>query len=269
VRLQATIVVLATAATFLAPRTGVAQSNRPEIRPSGKFAAPSREKDGVRVLFVGNSLTSGNDLPRVVQAMARAAGVELRTAAVIEGGASLEDHWRLGRAQQLLAVGRWTYVVFQQGPSSRPESRAHLRRWSVRWAEEARRRGAIPALYMVWPFQRQKKGFEQVSLSYREPAKASRSMLLSAGDAWHEALQRDPALALYQSDRLHPTTAGTYLAALVISRGLAGISPRTVPARLKLESGKENVLPEDLAAKLRLAAEKVTGPEKIELIGPF
>jgi hypothetical protein len=29
------------------------------------------------------------------------------------------------------------------------------------------------------------------------------------------------------------------------------------------------VLPEDLAAKLRLAAEKVTGPEKIELIGPF
>jgi len=221
------------------------------------------------VLFVGNSLTSGNDLPCLVQAMARAAGVELRTAAVIEGGSSLEDHWWLGRAQQVLAAGRWNYVVFQQGPSSRPESQLHLRRWSIRWAEEARRRGAIPALYMVWPFQGQKKGFEQVSHSYREAAKASRSMLLPAGDAWHEALQKDAVLPLYQSDRLHPTTAGAYLAALVIARGLTGVSPRTVPARLKLESGKQIALSEDQAAKLRQAAEKVTGPEKMDFIGPF
>jgi hypothetical protein len=135
-------------------------------------AAP-RDGREFRVLFVGNSLTSGNDLPGLVQAMAAAGGVKLRADTVAVGNFSLEDHWQQGRAREALASATWDYVVLQQGPSSRPESQVHLREWAARWADETRRNGATPALYMVWPFQGQKNGFEQVSQSYRSARRES------------------------------------------------------------------------------------------------
>jgi hypothetical protein len=209
------------------------------------------------VLFLGNSLTSSNSLPELVRAMAAAGGVPLQVAAVTPGGVSLEDQWRAGRARQAVAAARWDYVVLQQGPSSRPASQVNLRQWAVRWAGEIRRQGATPALYMVWPFQGQANGFEQVAQSYRLAATASQARLLPAGEAWQAALRRDPTTPLYQVDRLHPTPMGTYLAALVVTHGLTGVPPRSIPARLQLLSGQQVVLPEDRAEQLRQTAEKI------------
>jgi hypothetical protein len=213
---------------------------------------------GVRILFIGNSLTGYNDLPRLVQAMAAAGKVGIQVAAENRGGFSLEDHWQAQSAQKLLTGSRWDYVVFQQGPSSLPESQVNLREWAGRWADLARKHGAKPALYMVWPHRGQKNGFAQVSLSYRNAAKASQSLILPAGEAWQEALQLDPALALYQEDRLHPTAAGSYLAALIITRGLTGVEPRSVPAELKLSTGHKFRMPASQVEILRRAAEKVS-----------
>jgi hypothetical protein len=210
----------------------------------------------LRVLFVGNSLTICNDLPGLVQAMAAAGDRKVRVHAVTVGGASLEDHWQDGRARQALGSAPWDYVVLQQGPSSLPESQANLREWAVRWADLARRHGAAPALYMVWPFQGQENGFALVSQSYRAAAEAGKARILPAGEAWREALSREGAPRLYTGDRLHPTLAGTYLAALVITRELTGVRPGSVPARLKLASGREFALPEAQARLLQQAAEK-------------
>jgi hypothetical protein len=148
-------------------------------------------------------------------------------------------------------------VVLQQGPSTLPDSRANLREWAGRWAAAARDRGATPALYMVWPTATQARGFELVARSYREGAFASGVRLLPAGEAWQEALRSDPALPLYQPDQLHPTEAGTYLAALVITHGLTGARPEAVPSRLTLRAGRVLEVPEDQAATCRVAAAKV------------
>jgi len=227
-----------------------------DLRNPQPAQAP-RDGREVRVLFLGNSLTRKNDLPSLVEAMAAAGGVKLKAVAITPDGGSLEDHWQNERARQVLASTLWDHVVLQQGPSSRPESQIHLRKWSAQWADEARQHGVKPALYMVWPFQGQKNGFEQVSKSYRSAAKASNATILPAGDAWQEALRRDPNMPLYQSDRLHPTRAGTYLAALVITYELTGVKPTSVPARLKLASENEFALPDAQADTLRQAAEKV------------
>ena len=94
--------------------------------------------------------------------------------------------------------------------------------------------------------------------SYRAAAKAAEAKILPAGEAWQEALSRDPKIALYQADNLHPTPAGSYLAALVITRGLTGVAPKTVPATLTLSTGKKFTLTDQEAELLRGAAEKVT-----------
>jgi hypothetical protein len=211
-----------------------------------------------RVLFIGNSLTAGNDLPQLVQAMAAAGGKRLQVEALTPGGFSLEDHWTKGTARKKLASAKWDIVVLQQGPSSLPESQVNLKEWAKKWADEIRKQGAKPYLYMVWPFQNQDNGFDQVSKSYRAAAEACEATILPAGEAWREALKSDPNAGLYTEDRLHPAPAGSYLAALVIAHGLVDVSPDSVPSTLRLPTGKKFSLPDKQAANLRRIAAKKT-----------
>jgi hypothetical protein len=214
-----------------------------------------REPDGgLRVLFIGNSLTYTNDLPSIVEAMAEAAGQKrFAHKSVAFANYSLEDHWNQGDARKALADKKWDIVVLQQGPSASTEGRALLLEYSRRFADLIRSAGAKPALYMVWPSTSRAGDFDGVSESYRLAAKEVEGMLFPAGDAWRAAWRRDAKLALYSPDGLHPTLAGSYLAALVIYEQLYGQLPDNMPARLKLRSSVIE-LPEGQVEVLRAAA---------------
>lgn len=186
----------------------------------------------LRVLFIGNSLTAGNDVPGLVQAMGALQGVTVEIATVAPGGYAIEDHWRDGN-QRLLESGGFDVVVLQQGPSTLAESQANLREWAVTWANFARRLGVRPALYMIWPVRTQANGFELVSQSYRNAATAAGAEIFPAGEAWQAALRSDALLGLYQSDDLHATPAGSFLAAMVIARGLVSLDPARIPVTVR------------------------------------
>lgn len=195
-------------------------------------ALPAQTAAPLRVLFLGNSLTDGNDVPALVQAMAQLQGVRLEYTTVAPGGYAIEDHWR-DRRQALLESGNYDVLVLQQGPSTLADSQANLREWAVAWANEARRFGTRPALYMIWPVRTQSGGFELVSQSYRNAAFASDAAIFPAGEAWQKALLANPALPLYMSDNLHAQPAGSFLAAMVIARGLVALDPARVPATVR------------------------------------
>jgi hypothetical protein len=176
-----------------------------------------------RVLFIGNSLTSVNNVPAMVAAIARAANVEVETYTVAYNNFGLEEHWSEGTAVKAIKLGGWTTVILQQGPSAAPESQVILRDFAGRFAREIKRTGAVPALYMVWPARRRSQDFAGVSESYRRAAHDVKGILLEAGDAWRDASLRRAALQLYGDDGFHPSPAGSYLAALVIARKLFAI----------------------------------------------
>jgi len=186
----------------------------------------------LRVLFLGNSLTAGNDVPALVQAMALLQGVDLQYTALHPGGYAIEDHWRDGH-QARLQTGDYDVLVLQQGPSTLPDSQAHLRSWTITWAAEARRFGTRPALYMIWPVRTQPNGFALVSESYRNAALAADAVVFPAGEAWQAALRADPSVQLYSGDDLHARPAGSFLAAMVIARGLVSLDPARVPASVR------------------------------------
>jgi hypothetical protein len=179
----------------------------------------------LRILLVGNSLTSANGLPAMLERLGSLNGTPLVTNTVAAPNFSLEDHWQSGEARRLLRGGGWTVVVLQQGPSALPESRVSLREFTRRFGEEIHEAGARPALYMVWPAKGRLGDFDRVSESYRLAAADVHGILLAAGDAWREAWKRDPALPLYAADEFHPSSLGSYLAALVIYQGLSGRAP--------------------------------------------
>lgn len=207
------------------------------------------------VLFIGNSLTAANDLSGMVEAMGRAAGVELRCAAVAKPNFSLEDHWNDGEARRTIARGGWSYVVLQQGPSALPESRVLLHEYARRFDAEIRRAKARPALFMVWPSRARRGDFDGVSQSYAGAAMLIGGELLPVGDAWRAAWRRDPGLALYGRDGFHPSRLGSSLAALLILNRLSGRIPP--PAAVPGVSAHEF---ETLVAAMREVAAAVPAP---------
>jgi hypothetical protein len=190
----------------------------------------------LRVLFIGNSLTSANNVPAMVTAVGRQQGVTIESETVAFPDYSLDDHLQRGDAVRAIARGGWSFVVLQQGPSALPESRVQLRAAVKTFDQAVRRAGAKTAMYMVWPSTARSGDFDRVSESYAIAAGDVGGVLLPAGDAWRAAWRRDPGLALYGGDGFHPTPLGSYLAALVICQQLTGRSPVGLPATLKSPS---------------------------------
>jgi hypothetical protein len=107
-----------------------------------------------------------------------------------------------------------------------------------------------------------------VAESYSLAARDIGGTFLPVTQAWLNAWGRDPSLPLYGPDGFHPSTLGSYLAALVITGVLTGTSPQTMPARVVRPDGTVLSIPEPAATALRAAADAaiaarvpVTGPE--------
>ena len=121
----------------------------------------ARADDTVKVLFVGNSLTYANNLPRLVQAIAASqeTGPRIATTTFAIPGAELDELWDAGHAATALREGDFDVVVLQERggllrcmamhrgePECRRSERAH--RDFVALADA---RGARVLLLVAWP----------------------------------------------------------------------------------------------------------------------
>ncbi len=189
-----------------------------------------KQPNEIRVLFVGNSLTYVNDLPGMVKTLVTASGSgPITVRSIAKPNYGLQDHWADGDVRDAMARDNYDVVIFQQGPSA-TEGRPSLLDYAGRYAGVARQHGARIGMYMVWPAAARSFDFDGVSASYRMAAEANGGMLFPAGEAWRAAWRQDPNLLLYGPDGFHPSIAGTYLAALVITQQLTGQSPVGLPS---------------------------------------
>ena len=192
------------------------------------------------MLFIGNSLTAANDLPTMVEQVARESGSTVRVTCeqVTRPNFSLEDHWKSGDALRAIRRGGWTHVVLQQGPSSLPASQASLREYTAKFAPEIRAAGATVVLYGVWP-PRDRLAFQpSVTAAYRNAASDVGGLVVPVGDGWAAAWQRDPSLPLYAGGQFHPSVAGTYLAAVMFVEALTGERPNVVRRGVGLDAAQ-------------------------------
>jgi hypothetical protein len=220
--------------------------------PAAASSSTPAAKPPLRVLFIGNSLTSWHNLPGYVASLAKRTGdTTFRYRMIAPPAVGLEDHWRIERTRRALAAERWDVVVMQQGPSAEPASRVHLCTWTKRFAELARSRGARPRLLMVWSAGR--FGLQEVIDSYAAAAAAADAPAVPAGLAWAAAWKRKPTLALHARDGLHPSRLGTYLAALVVYADLRDRPPSSLPSTVVV-SGKRFTVSRANAQILRAAA---------------
>lgn len=131
-----------------ASAAGPWQGDSPQSQAGVSTAsAPSTlPRPTLRVLFVGNSLTYVNNLPRMVQAIAEAQpdGPHIETATFTAPGGRLEARWEDGAAQKVLRDRHWDALVLQEA-SGLPicmGSTEHRRDRECRDSERAHRRFA-------------------------------------------------------------------------------------------------------------------------------
>ena len=79
-----------------------------------------------KILFVGNSLTYSNNLPKIVEFIAKKSGEKIITKSLCYPNYALVDHLHDGTFQKLMAKGKYDYVIVQQGPSSQSEGKKML-----------------------------------------------------------------------------------------------------------------------------------------------
>lgn len=201
-------------------------------------AEPAAE---THILFLGNSLTQYNDLPKMISQLAAAGGQgTLRYERHTPGGCTLEKHWNDGKALELIRSRKWDYVVLQE-QSKRPllDTDAMLE-YGEKFAAEIRKQGAKPLLYMTWASRdRPDAEQEKIAAAYVELGKRIDAQVAPAGNAWKAALAADGALALHTADGIHPTPAGSYLAACVFYATLYGKSPAGLPGEIGKLTGEQ------------------------------
>lgn len=213
----------------------------------------------LRVLFVGNSYTSVNDLPATFARLVRSGGDAVEVSMIAPGGAFLADHAASPDVAAAIAGTAWTAVVLQEqseAPAAPDVRDAQMIPAAVSLVTAVRLAGAQPYLLETWarrdgwPERSMDRAAMQAAIDagYREAAARAGAFVVPAGDAWERALVKAPAIGLWQVDGSHPTIAGTYLAACVLYATLKGRSPDGLAEMAGLSAA-------DAATLQRIAAE--------------
>jgi len=202
-------------------------------------AARGQSAKEIRVLFIGNSLTYFNDLPAQLQALVAEGypgGPAVRYESVTPGGCTLRKHWTDRTAAARIAQGGWDYVVLQEQSQVPFSDRAQMYHYARLFDRAIKKVGAKTVLYMTFPWKNKFVAGDKMPEIYSALGKELGAIVVPVDVAWHEAASLDPEFALYRSDGVHPSPAGTYLAACCFAQTLFGNPARPLSARVRANS---------------------------------
>jgi hypothetical protein len=211
-----------------------------------------------KVLFLGNSYTSVNNLPQIIHDVALSAGDTLIFDSYTPGGYQLIDHSLDVTSQNKIMTGGWDYVVIQ-GQSQEP----------VTFYNEFNSGGsalnnlikqynpcAVTMPYMTWG---RKNGDASncasfpVMCTYQGMDTTIRDRYLNltafingevspVSVVWSYLRQNSPNIELYQPDESHPSVAGSYAAACCFYAMLFKKDPALITYNFGLNAADASII---------------------------
>ena len=200
----------------------------------------SFSQEEIRVLFLGNSYTYVNDLPKIIEDIATNENKVFTHASVTPGGCTLFQHIESQTSLSKIRQGNWDFVVLQEQSqlpvidyyrhnTLKPSYQAlydsimlyNPNAKVVGYMTWGRRYGGQQCvnfgegLYCSADFVDFNHMQDTLTAAYCENAYATNSYVAPVGEAWKAALTTDPSLVLHSSDNSHPSYDGSYLAACV------------------------------------------------------
>lgn len=184
-----------------------------------------------RVLFIGNSYTSVNDLPNLVSQIYTAAGETLDYSMSAPGGCTFQQH--CSASLPYIQQGGWDYVVLQEQSQLPSFPISQFMQESYPYAQELcslirqYNPDAKIVFYMTWgrkngdsqngqyyPPLNTYEGMDSLLYArYLMMAEDNEACVSPVGAVWHQIRDQYPHVELYQSDGSHPSYLGSYVAA--------------------------------------------------------
>ena len=233
---------------------------------SGRPQTPGRT---LSILFIGNSLTSVNDLPKTLSDIAKSLGDTVNYDAYDPGSYTFKQDTTDQTALSKIKSQPWNFVVLQEQSELPALQDSRVANEVLPYARELNQdvHDADPAtktvFYETWGYQNGDSQYcestptlcsyaamqNQLIKSYKAMAQKNSVLLAPVGEAWQIVRQTHPEINLYIDDR-HPTPAGTYLAACVFyitlfKKDVTGASPLTLDksqAKILRQIAKQVVL---------------------------
>lgn len=199
-----------------------------------------------QVFFIGNSYTYTENIPRLIQQMARSTGDFLDYEEHVPGGSSFQDHIYNDAVTAKINSKAWDYVVLQE-QSLRP---ALGDNYSVPYARilNDRIKNSSPCaktlFYMTWGRENGEanlcnQGMTQMCTyevmddkiydTYMLMALDNRAEVSPVGRVWRKIREQYPAYKLYSEDKSHPSLLGSMAAAYTFYTVLFKKDPTLVP----------------------------------------
>jgi hypothetical protein len=180
-----------------------------------------------RILFLGNSYTYVNDLPKTFAQLADAGGHCVETGMIAKGGWTLAHHANSSETISAIQSSKWNYVVMHEQSQipSIEESRKYTMYPSLRYLVPIiKQSSATPIFFLTWAHRngwpdRGLSDYEsmqfQIAQGYKEIAHELDVLVAPVGLVWSQARKQYSELDLWQADGSHPSEQGTYLSACV------------------------------------------------------
>ncbi len=179
---------------------------------------PKDQTPPLNILFVGNSFTYyNNSLHYHLGQLLKAANdgkADGTMRALTLSGTRLAEH--LPGFSGRLEGTQWDWVVLQGHSREAYDGDVSSFRQTVsEMVSVIDGQGAKAALFMTWAYTEEPQMTGVISTNYLLAGRQSGASVVPVGLAFDRAGTQAPEIALRTADRLHPTLAGTYLAACV------------------------------------------------------
>lgn len=202
------------------------------------FAQPTR------VLFIGNSYTHYNNMPKMLQDMADSKGLALEVHMDAKSNHTFEMHAKRPELYQSIKKYKWDYVVVQGFSREFAQDTAIINNASIPFLKQildsiyANNRCTNVLLYQTWGY---KNGYiddslginwdyqtmsDRIHYGYSYVAEKFNLSIVPVGKVWETVKTNYPEIVLYQEDKQHPTQTGSYLVASSFYAALFRTSPK-------------------------------------------
>jgi hypothetical protein len=214
----------------------------------------SDDPECYRILFIGNSYTSVNDLPATFISLAKSGGHRVETGMAAQGGWFLSDHVKSRETLNQISSQKWNFVVLQeqsQVPASLQVRTTQMYPAIRTLVSKIVKNGAQPMLFITWAHrdgwpENGMHTYESMQIAidegYTKIGQELKTQMAPVGYAWQKMQQQSPQFNLWQEDGSHPSEQGTYLAACVFYTVIYRESPEGLTYKGNLSSEDSSLL---------------------------
>ncbi len=200
-----------------------------------------------QILLIGNSHSSKNDLPELIQTLIEQAqpGTTVHVHAVPRWG-FLADRLDDKVTQKTLDAQTWTHVILQAQKYSSSGRYYYPTDAAEEWIRRVRQSGATPILFPEWARRGNNEEGQRIYELHMQIASRESACVAPVGFAWHLTQLTNPSIRLHARDGNHSNANGALLTAFVLYQAITGDSAADLPdiGSVKTDAGIQKLLRE-------------------------